>query len=71
MFDQFRHMKRYQIVDYTHEHCKEWQDPNGSSYPINPESVFRALGKDAEVSSSLAKHLREQRQLDSFLQKFR
>lgn len=65
VWGQFGHMKPFDIVQYTHDHCAEWIDPQGSSFPIKPEAVFCALGKPHEVAVELAKHLREQQQLDA------
>jgi len=44
-WDQFGHMSKYTIRDYTHSHCPEWHDPEGSSHPIRYRDVFAALGK--------------------------
>ena len=41
----FGHMTKYQIRDYTHRNCPEWEDPLGSSNPIPYERVFKFLGK--------------------------
>lgn len=71
VFEKFGHMKRFELVEYTHANCAEWQDPNGSSYPIKPESVFLALGKDEKTAGFLAKNVVEQQQLESFLAKLR
>ncbi|WP_350305205.1 Panacea domain-containing protein [Photorhabdus viridis] len=68
---QFGHMSRFDIVEYTHKHCTEWQDPDGSSYPISPSSVFIAVGKSPEVAEKLARELIERQQLDCFLQGLR
>ena len=38
-------MSKYELRDYTHQHCPEWEDPNGSSTPIPYERVFKFLGK--------------------------
>lgn len=42
---QFGHFDKYQLRDYTHCHCPEWEDPHGSSNPIPYERVFKFLGK--------------------------
>ena len=42
-----------ELAKWTHDHCREWQDPQGSTNPITHESVFRMLGK--ERASALAK----------------
>lgn len=36
---------KWELVDWTHENCLEWSDPDGSSLPITYESVLTALGK--------------------------
>jgi uncharacterized phage-associated protein len=44
-WEKFGHMTQWQIRDYTHDHCPEWEDPNFSSYPIPYSRVFKFLGK--------------------------
>ncbi|TOC20420.1 Panacea domain-containing protein, partial [Vibrio parahaemolyticus] len=29
VFSEFGQMKPFELVDYSHEHCDEWRDPNG------------------------------------------
>ena len=36
---------KYQLRDYTHDNCPEWEDPQGSSNPIPYSRVFKFLGK--------------------------
>ncbi|MBR7244511.1 type II toxin-antitoxin system antitoxin SocA domain-containing protein, partial [Klebsiella pneumoniae] len=31
---EFGHMSKYQIRDFTHDHCAEWQDPGCTSVAI-------------------------------------
>jgi uncharacterized phage-associated protein len=64
VFDEFGKMGKWEIRDYTHDHCPEWQDPYGSSYPIKPESIFRAMGKTEEQIKKLTQKYFEQNQLD-------
>ncbi|WP_088343579.1 MULTISPECIES: Panacea domain-containing protein [Rhodomicrobium] len=45
VWDRFGHMGRFEIRDYTHDHCPEWEDPNGSSMPIPYSRVFNFLRK--------------------------
>jgi uncharacterized phage-associated protein len=62
---EFGHMGKYQIRDYTHDHCPEWQDPNGSSNPIPYSRVFEVLGKaDPE---ELERRILAERQIDTLL----
>ncbi|MEQ9663676.1 MAG: Panacea domain-containing protein [Parasphingopyxis sp.] len=46
---EFGNMTQYQVRDWTHDHCPEWEDPKGSSAQIPFSRVFKYLGKqDAE-----------------------
>lgn len=65
VFEDFGHMSRFEIRDYTHDNCSEWEDPNGSSFPIKPESIFRALGKNQEQTQRLVIKHNEEALLDS------
>lgn len=49
VWSEFGHMGQYQIRDWTHVHCQEWENPHGSSNPIPLSRVLKFLGKrDAE-----------------------
>ena len=41
----FGHMDQYQIRDWTHENCPEWENPEGSSNPIPYERILKFLQK--------------------------
>lgn len=64
-WDQFGHMSAWEIRDYTHANCPEWEDPHGSSYPIPYERVLKFLRK--EKSAEIAEDIEAQRSLDKFL----
>lgn len=64
-WDQFGHMAPWQIRNYTHENCPEWEDPHGSSAPIPYERVLKFLRK--ERSAEIAEEIESQRSLDKFL----
>ena len=53
VWDNFGGMTKYQIRDWTHNHCTEWEDPNGSSLEITYERVFAALGKPPELAEKI------------------
>lgn len=67
VYEEYKHMDRWEIRDYTHDHCAEWQDPQGSSYPIRPETLFRALGKNEDEVKELTSYHVEQRQLEAII----
>ena len=54
------HMGKWQIRDYTHDRCPEWEDPQGSSRPISFERIFTALGRSADDAALLAERIAEQ-----------
>lgn len=41
----FGGMDQYQVRDWTHRNCPEWEDPHGSSAPIPFERVLGNLNK--------------------------
>jgi uncharacterized phage-associated protein len=63
IWGQFGHMKRWELVQYTHDHLPEWVDPGRSSSPINPRAVFKALGREEEQAEMLARELFERKGL--------
>ncbi|MBN9309307.1 Panacea domain-containing protein [Devosia sp.] len=42
---EFGGMDQWQLAEYTHKHCPEWEDPDGSSNPIPYSRVFKYLNK--------------------------
>jgi uncharacterized phage-associated protein len=63
-WNQFGNLSRWQIRDYTHQHCPEWEDPHGSSKPIRFEKLFQALGRPTDEAKRLAEHIGEQQHID-------
>lgn len=59
---QFGHYKPFQIRDYTHHHCPEWEDPHGSSNPIPYARLFKFLGKQ-ETAEELEDMVLSERQM--------
>lgn len=64
-WDQFGHMDQWEIRDYTHYHCPEWEDPDFSSNPIPYSRVFKFLGK--ENPEELERRILRERQIDAAL----
>jgi len=67
VWQQFGHFGAFPLRDYTHEHCAEWVDPDGSSFPISPKTVFMAIGDLPDVAEGKADYLNSRRQLAQFL----
>ncbi len=57
----YRGMRPFELVDYIHQNCAEWDDPKGTSVPLSYEDVFEALGK--EKPRERVRHVKERRQL--------
>lgn len=53
VWDRFGRMSPFELRDYTHKNCPEWEDPEGSSSPIPYERVLKYLGKDAEIANAI------------------
>ncbi len=64
IWNQFGSMSRWEIRDYTHQHCPEWEDPLGSSRPISFEKLFQSLGRSADEAKRLADYIDEQQHID-------
>lgn len=64
VWKRFGGMTKFQISDYTHDHCPEWQDPQGSSFPIPFSRIFEALGRNPDEAKWLEQRITEQTQID-------
>jgi len=62
---------RWDLVDYTHDHCPEWRDPHRSALPISPQDMLRALGREKEEANQLASQIFERRRKQDFLARIR
>lgn len=60
VWQQFGNMKAWQLREYTHDHCSEWQDPDGSSIAIKPQELFNALKFSSEQSEAYLERMRQQ-----------
>jgi uncharacterized phage-associated protein len=61
---EFGRLGSWELSDYTHKHCPEWEDPHGSSYPISYKRLFNALGKTDEDAEALAEYARADDEID-------
>lgn len=64
VWSTFGWMDKWQISDYTHENCPEWENPQGSSMPIPVERILRALNKADEDVAALMEEINLERRLD-------
>jgi uncharacterized phage-associated protein len=65
VWNEFGRMTQWDLVDYTHSQCAEWEDPLGSSAPISYESLFKALGYSQQAATDLISRLREQAEINA------
>jgi uncharacterized phage-associated protein len=66
VWQQFGHMNQWQLRDYTHDNCPEWEDPFKSSYIIPYERIFKYLGR-GEHSEALERDIKTRIELNSAL----
>ncbi|MCC7279662.1 MAG: SocA family protein [Chromatiaceae bacterium] len=64
VWSTFGPMDQWEIRDWTHHNCAEWEDPRGSSYPISFERLALALGFNGSVVSELAARIQEEQEID-------
>lgn len=69
VWQEFGHLTRWQLVDYTHEHCPEWHDPRGSMRPIRPQDIFQALGRSDEEADELSSDIFQRRELKQVMER--
>lgn len=67
IWQRFGHMGKWEIRDYTHTNCPEWQDPKGSSNPIPLQRIFTALGHSNEEAAVLAANIEAERSIDRLI----
>jgi uncharacterized phage-associated protein len=58
---EFKDMQPFELVDWIHEHCREWVNPRGTSTPLSYADVFKALGKDKPEKR--VEHIKKARRL--------
>jgi uncharacterized phage-associated protein len=69
IWSQYGHMTRWELRDFTHKNCPEWNDPKGTSLSIDYEDVVRAMGRTPNEVGELYQKMREQQQIDKYFSK--
>lgn len=64
VWTEFGSMGKWEIRDWTHQHCPEWQDPKGSSNPIPFERLAQAVGFDKNAAQELAAQIQAEQEID-------
>lgn len=66
VLDQHRHRRSFALVDWIHEHCREWSNPRGTSVTLPYYEVWKALGRtDPE---KMDQHINELRNMAESLE---
>jgi uncharacterized phage-associated protein len=60
VWNEFGHMDRFELAEWTHLNLVEWNDPNGSRIPISLDHMMAAVGLDHPIERA-----REQRSLNA------
>ena len=68
IWNEFGRMNQWTLSRYTHDHCPEWRDPRGSSFPIQEREIFLAFGWNHEEANQAHQSIEEQRGLDRTFQ---
>lgn len=64
IFQQYGRMSRWELRDLTHK-LPEWENPEGSSRPIDPSDILRYSGYSDEQIREIANDLEETRLADA------
>lgn len=67
IWDEFGGMSKWELRDWTHDYCAEWEDPKGSSSQIPTQKIFQAVGRSPEEATRLAREVEAERKVDSIL----
>ncbi|WP_223502874.1 Panacea domain-containing protein [Pseudomonas sp. BF-R-24] len=69
--DEFGAMDAWALRNFTHDHCAEWRDPDGSSLPIDYKDVFTALGRAPEEAHLAQQNLDSHNSMDQLFSRIR
>lgn len=64
VFAKYGHLSRWELRDLAHT-LPEWEDPNGSSRPIDPAEILKSAGYSDEQIRDIENDLAESRLADA------
>lgn len=68
VWNEYGDMSEFQLRDYVHVNCEEWQDPGkGRAIPMREREVLEALGKDSDEIDESVERIKIERNLDRML----
>ncbi|MBF0311550.1 MAG: SocA family protein [Magnetococcales bacterium] len=65
VWQEFGGMGKWEIRDWTHQHCPEWTNPSGSSMPIPFHAMALAVGYSEAEASELAERIETEQNIDA------
>ena len=67
VYSEYGRMNRWELVELLHNpvYCPEWEDPQGSSYPIPPSSLLMKNGKTKAEADAILQKLAEEDDLQT------
>jgi len=65
IWKKFGRMNQWRLRDYTHEHCPEWTDPEGSMVPMDPEKFLAALKFTPKQIKAVLASMKEQERVNA------
>ena len=66
VWEEFGHLNPWKMSEYTHS-LEEWENPKGTSKPIEYSRIFMALGYKEEEANQLSEHIEIQEIVDNKL----
>ncbi|MDR2479978.1 MAG: SocA family protein [Treponema sp.] len=48
IYEQFKNSGVWEMIDYVHNNCPEWKDPEGSAIAIRPNEILESIGRTPE-----------------------
>ena len=71
VYSKFSASNRWDLVKLLHDpdYCPEWENPQGSSYPIHIKSLLMKNGKTKEETDAILEKIREEEDLQVVTQR--
>ena len=69
VWSEFGAMDRWELRNWTHDHCPEWEDPKGGCDPIPHERILKFLNIDC--AQEIAAEIADDRRVDSIFSELR
>ncbi len=67
VYSKVGYMNAFQLRDYTHDKCGEWEDPNFSSSDIPYVRLLKNVGYSHKAAEQIKQQINEQSRLDNML----